>query len=154
MKGMVYWIMMFILGLGLLGCESGQSTLSSGPAKPPPEDPGIGIVKRTLMADGYWEDFCNRAAGVDGKVEWTGGPASALNNVQGIEKYANNPDLSIVIARVEKNRTGKYSKAGIVFVVNKKTKIVEVIHTELDGKAEAPLIALASMELMVLQGSK
>ena len=106
------------------------------------------------MVDGYWEDFCNKAAGVDGKVEWTGGPASSLKNVQGVEKYANNPDLCIVVVRVEKNRTGKYSKAGIVFVVNKTTKIVEVIHTELDGKAEVPLIALASMELMAFQGSQ
>ena len=151
MKRMVYWIMMFILGLGLLGCGSPQGTLSSGPSKPPPEDPAIGIVKRTPMADGYWEDFCNRAAGVDGKVEWVGGPASALSNV---EKYKYNPDLSIVVVRIAKNRTGEHSKAGVLFVVNKKTKIVEVVHTELDGKGKAPLITLASMEQMVLQGSK
>ena len=96
------------------------------------------------MTDGYWEDFCNRAAGVDGKAEWA----------EDVANYKDNPDLSIVVVRVEKNKTGEYSKAGVVFVVNKKTKNVEVIHTELDGKAEARLITLASMELMALQGSK
>ena len=135
---------MLILGLGLLGCVNGQGTLTSGQFTPPPEDSGVAICKRTLMTNGYWEDFCNRAAGVDGKAEWA----------EDVANYKDNPDLSIVVVRVEKNKTGEYSKAGVVFVVNKKTKNVEVIHTELDGKAEARLITLASMELMALQGSK
>lgn len=149
MRKTIYWLAVLTL-VGVLGYGCGQGPLTSGIR----EDPAVGIVKRTLMVDGYWEDFCNRAAGVDGKVEWVGGPASALSNVEGVEKYKNNPDLRIVVVRVEKNRTGKYSKAGIVFVVNNKTKIVEVIHTELDGKPEAPLMTVASMELMVMQGSK
>jgi hypothetical protein len=144
MKKMTYWMVILILGLGLLGCESGRGTLNSGQSTPPLEDPGVAIVKRTLMTDGYWEDFCNRAAGVDGKAEWA----------VGVANYKDNPDLSIVVVRVEKNKTGEYSKAGVVFVVDKKTKNVEVIHTELDGKAEAPLITFASMERMALQGSK
>ena len=158
MKGIVYWIMMFILGLGLLGCESGQSTLSSGPAKPPPEDPGIGIVKKTIMIDGLpWEDFCNKAAGVDGNVEWKGGPSSTVKNIQGFEnlqKYVDNPELSIVLVRVQKNRTGERSKAEIIFVVNKNTKVVEAVAAGIDGKGEGLLMALASMELMVLEGSR
>lgn len=151
-------MMMFFFGLGLLGCESGQSTLSSGPAKPPPEDLGIAIVKRTVMIDGlFWEDFCNRAAGVDGKVKWIGGPSYALKNKQGFEnlqKYVDNPDLSLVIVRVQKNRAGERSKAEIIFVVNKNTKVVETVAAGIDGKGEGLLMALASMELMVLEGSR
>jgi hypothetical protein len=141
---MAYWMVILILGLGLLGCESGHGNLTSGQSTPPLEDPSVAIVKKTLMTDGYWEDFCNRAAGVDGKAEWA----------EGVTKYKDNPDLSIVVVRVEKNKTEEYSKAGVVFVVNKKTKNVEVIHTEIDGKAEVPLITVASMERMALQSSK
>ena len=144
MKKMTYWMVILILGLGLLGCQSGQGTLTSGRSTPSPEDSGVSIVKRTLMTDGYWEDFCNRAAGVDGKAEWS----------EGVAQYKDDPDLSIVVVRVEKNKTEEYSKAGVVFVVNKKTKNVEVIHTEVDGKGEIPRVTLASMERMALQSSK
>jgi hypothetical protein len=144
MKKMTYWIIMLILGLGLLGCQSGQGTLTSRQSTPYREDSGVSIVKRTLMTNGYWEDFCDRAAGVDGKAEWS----------EGVAQYKDNPDLSIVVVRIEKNKTEEYSKAGVVFVVNKKTKNVEVIHTEVDGKAEVPLVTLASMERMASQSNK
>lgn len=135
---------MLILGLGLLGCQSGQGTLTSKQSTPSPEDSGVAIVKRTLMTDGYWGDFCNQAAGVDGKAEWS----------EGVTNYKDNPDLSIVVVRVERNKTEEYSKAGVVFVVNKKTKNVEIIHTEINGKAEASRVTLASMERMALNRSK
>jgi hypothetical protein len=144
MKKMTYWMVMLIFGLGLLGCGSGQGTLTSGQSTPSPEDSGVSIVKRTLMTDGYWEDFCNRAAGVDGRTEWS----------EGVAQYKDDPDLSIVVVRVEKSKTGEDSKVGVVFVVNKKTKNVEVIHTEVDGKAEVPLVTLASMQRMASQSNK
>ena len=137
-------MVILILGLGLLGCQSGQGTLTSRQSTPSLEDAGVSIVKRTLMTDGYWEDFCNRAAGTDGKAEWS----------EGVAQYKDNPDLSIVVVRVEKNKTEEYNKAGVVFVVNKKTKNVEIIHTEINGKAEVPRITLASMERMALKSSK
>ena len=149
MKKITYWMVMFILGLSLLGC---------GQTKPSPEDPSIGIVKRTVMMDGlFWEDFCNKAAGVDGEVKWIGGPSYAFKNKEGLEnlqKYVDNPDLSLVLVRVQKNRTGERSKAEIIFVVNKNTKVVETVAAGIDGKGEGLLMALASMELMVLEGSK
>ena len=144
MKKMTFWMVILILGLGLLGCQSGQGALTSKKSMLSREDSSISIVKRTLMTDGYWGDFCNRAAGVDGKAEWS----------EGVAQYKDDPDLSIVVVRVEKNKTEEYSKAGVVFVVNKKTKNVEVIHTEVDGKGEIPRVTLASMERMALQSSK
>jgi hypothetical protein len=144
MKKLTYWMLILILGLGLLGCGSGQGTLTSGQSTLSIENSGVSIVKRTLMTDGYWEDFCNRAAGVDGKAEWS----------ESVAQYKDNPELSIVVVRVEKNKTEEYSKAGVVFVVNKKTKNVEIIHTEVNGKAEAPRVTLASMERMALQSNK
>jgi hypothetical protein len=144
MKKMTYWIVIMILGLGLLGCQSGQGTLTSRQSMTDREDSSISIVKRTVMTDGYWEDFCNRAAGVGGKAEWS----------EGVTQYKDNPDLSIVVVRVEKNKTEEYNKAGVVFVVNKKTKNVEVIHTEVNGKAEAPRVTLASMERMASKNSQ